>query len=383
MINRAYLIMNLKEEILLTQKLIRFETVNPPGNEKQIAEFIGEMLISHGFNVKYPKLSENRWHVVAERGVTQEFSPIVLSGHLDVVPLSSKKWNEVPFNGEIKDGKIFGRGSSDMKSGVAAIICAAIQIFKEQPPKKGIRIFLTADEETGCYGANNLRSKKYNIGNASGLIVAEPTANIPVTGHKGGLFINASTCGVAAHSSMPHKGENAIYKAAKAILNLEKFEFKVEEDKLLGLPTLNVGTIKGGTNFNSVPDSAEFTIDVRSTKKLSNADALQMLKDKLGEEITLEPFVDLNACYTDETNVFVQSVYDACKSEGIESKLPASVPYLTDASVIQPWYDNVPTVILGPGQPEQAHQTDEFCYVNKIEQAVKIYKNIINKWELI
>ncbi len=123
--------------------------------------------------------------------------------------------------------------------------------------------------------------------------------------------------------------------------------------------------------------------EILLTQKLSNADALQMLKDKLGEEVMLEPFVDLNACYADEKTKFVQTVYDVCKSEGIESKLPASAPYLTDASVIQPWYDNVPTVILGPGQPEQAHQTDEFCYVNKIEQSVKIYKKIINKWELI
>jgi len=375
--------MNLNEEILLTQKLIRFETINPPGNEKQIAEFIGGILINNGFDVKYPKLSDERYHLIAEKGVIDELSPIVLCGHLDVVPLSSKKWTVDPFKGEIINGRIFGRGASDMKSGIAAIICAAIQIFNENPPKKGIRIFLTADEETGCSGAKNLRAKKYNIGKASGLLIAEPTANIPVTGHKGGLFINAKTSGVAAHSSMPHKGENAIYKAAKAILKLENFEFNVEEDELLGLPTLNVGTIKGGTNFNSVPDKAEFTIDVRSTKKLSNADALQMLKDKLGEEVTLEPFVDLNACYTDEKNIFVQTVYDACKSEGIESVLPASVPYLTDASVIQSWYDNVPTVILGPGQPEQAHQADEFCYIDKIEQSVKIYKKIINKWELI
>ena len=375
--------MDFKEEIILTQKLIQFETVNPLGNEKQIAEYVGKILSDNGFDVKYPELSESRWHVVAERGVTAEKSPVVLCGHLDVVPLSFKKWTVNHFKGEIKNGKIFGRGSSDMKSGVAAIICAAIQIFKENPPKKGVRIFLTADEETGCHGARDLCSKKYNIGKASGLIIAEPTANIPITSHKGGLFISAKTSGVAAHSSMPHKGENAIYKAARAILKLENFEFNVEEDELLGLPTLNVGTIKGGTNFNSVPDKAEFTIDVRSTKKLSNADALQMLKDKLGEEVTLEPFVDLNACYTDEKTKFAQTVYDVCKSEGIESELPASAPYLTDASVIQPWYDNVPTVILGPGQPEQAHQTDEFCYVNKIEQSVKIYKKIINKWELI
>ena len=147
---------NLNEEILLTQKLIRFETINPPGNEKQIAEFIGEILISHGFDVKYPKLSKNRWNLIAEKWVTDKFSPIVLCGHLDVVPLSSKKWNEEPFGGKIKNGKVFGRGSSDMKSGIAAIICAAIQVFNENPPKKGLRIFLTADEETGFYQIDDI-----------------------------------------------------------------------------------------------------------------------------------------------------------------------------------------------------------------------------------
>ena len=367
--------------IELTKKLIRFNTVNPPGNEEDIALYLGGLLKKNGFRVEYPVLDKHRLHLVAEKGVHAKHAPVILSGHLDVVPIGTKKWTKKPFSAEIESGKLFGRGSSDMKGGVAAIVCAAINVFKESAPKKGLRIILTAGEEVGCFGCRDLQATGFDIGKASGLIIAEPTANLPFTGHKGGLFINAYASGTAAHASMPQKGDNAIYKAAHAIVNLEKIDFNVEKDPLLGLPTINIGIIKGGTNFNSVPDSAEFTIDVRTTGKLSNEKALEIIQQTAGNEITLEPFVNLNACYTNEKEAFVNTVYEVCESENIKADLPASAPYLTDASVLQPWLDNVPTVILGPGEPGMAHKTDEYCYVDKIVQAGKIYQRIILNWD--
>jgi succinyl-diaminopimelate desuccinylase len=366
--------------ISLTQKLITFNTVNPPGNEAAIARYIGELLISHGFNVAFTVFEENRLHMVAEKGLSAIKPPIVLSGHLDTVPTGTKQWDTDPFTGYIKGDRLYGRGSSDMKAGVAAMIVAAIQAFKESIPVGGIRLIFTAGEESGCQGCNQLVKSNKELGEASAIIVGEPTANIPAIGHKGALYINVVTSGTTAHSSMPDLGDNAIYKAARAISKIENFKFDSERDSLLGLPTINVGKMSGGMNINSVPDHAEFTIDVRSTTKVNHGKILEQLSKELGDGTSLETLVNLNPVYTIESNPFIQLVYAVCFENGIHSELPKALPYVTDGSVLQLFYNGAPTVILGPGQPEMAHQTNEYCFLSKLQQAVTIYKNIILNW---
>ena len=369
--------------VRLARDLIQFNTCNPPGNEAVIAQYVGHILSDSGFDVTYLKFGdENRLHLIAEKGLTASIHPIVLSGHFDTVPIGAEKWSVDPYGGEVKDGRLFGRGSSDMKSGLAACICASIEAFKEKPPRGGIRLIFTAAEETGIEGITDLVNSGYNMGKASALIIAEPTANIPAIGHKSSLFINAFTKGITAHSSMPHLGENAIYKAAKGITIIEDFKFDVAEDTLLGFPTINVGMIQGGKNVNSVPDSVHFTIDIRSTSRLKNSEALQILSQQLGNEIELVPFVDTGIVYTDEAEEFVQLVDKICQTEKLGRTFPRSLPYTTDGAVLQPVYNNVPTVILGPGEPECAHKTDEFCYIEKIRKAVEIYINILCQWQV-
>lgn len=363
--------------VSLTKELINFNTINPPGNEEEIAKYIGNLLAQNGFDVDYPKFAEHRLHVVASKGLSSKQAPLIFSGHLDVVPLGKKEWKTEPFAGHIIDGKLYGRGSSDMKGSVAAIICAAIDIFNEVEPISGIKIILTAGEELGCVGAASLRNSSYNIGEARAIIVGEPTSNFPFIGHKGGLYINAFTTGVTAHSSMPELGDNAIYKAARAISKIEKLKFNVEKDSLLGYPTINVGKISGGLNLNSVPDKVEFTIDVRTTTNLKNSEVLNILRNELGEEVTIEPFVNLNAVSTSEDDSFVKMVFKVCGVKQNEIGLKKSAPFLTDASVLSPWLNNPPTIILGAGEPTMAHQTDEFIHIDKLEESVKIYKNII------
>lgn len=365
--------------ISLTRKLIAFNTVNPPGNEYGVGKFVGSLLAENGFKVEYVPFEENRIHVIAEKGCSMEIPPVVFTGHFDTVPLGAREWTVDPFGGEVKDGKLYGRGSSDMKGGVAAMVIAAIQAFKNESPQGGIRLIFTSDEELGCRGARDLVSTYKRLGRASGIIVGEPTANIPGIGHKGGLYLNLTAFGTTAHSSMPHLGDNAIYKVARAISKVEQFDFGVKRDHLLGFPTINVGQVFGGLNINSVPDSAGFTIDARTTTKTDHRKLLHQLKKELGDEIAIETLVDLPAVSSDENDSFVQMVYEACGiSRGAEG-FPKSLPYLTDGSVLQKVYGGVPTIILGPGQAEMAHQTDEFCYIEKLQEAVKIYKNIILK----
>jgi succinyl-diaminopimelate desuccinylase len=361
--------------ISLTQKLLRFNTINPPGNEKELAEFCGEFLNKNGFNVKYFEFAENRLSVVAEAGITDNDAPLVLSGHLDTVPLGQKEWSVDPFSGEIKDGKLYGRGSCDMKGGVAAIMTAAVDALKSALPKGGIRIILSASEENGCKGAAHL-TQTVDLGKAKGVIIAEPTDNLPVCAHKGALYMWVKASGVTAHSSMPKMGVNAIYKAARAITKIENFKFDVEKDDVLGMPTINVGVVKGGLNINSVPDKAEFSIDVRSTTKIEHDDVLRQLQELLGNDLVLEPFVNCKPVYTAENDPFVNIVDLAAGVDRKSGAVPRALPYATDAAFLQDYYQ-APTIILGPGEARMAHQTDEYCEVQSIENAVDIYSRII------
>jgi succinyl-diaminopimelate desuccinylase len=366
--------------ISLTKKLISFDTVNPPGNETPMAEFVGGIMSENGFNVEYFNFGENRKHIIAEKGVKSFGKPLIFSGHFDTVALGNNPWNFDPFKSETSGDKIYGRGSSDMKSGLAAMICAAIGVTAGQISDNGVRFIITAGEELGCQGIQQL-IKNYSIRDkASAIIVGEPTGNIPAIGHKGAIYLSASTSGKTAHSSMPELGINAIYKAARAITRIEEFRFNAEKDSLLGFPTINVGKINGGMNINSVPDRAEFTIDIRTTTTVDHEKILKRISMELGTEIVFEKLVDLNPVYTTEQHPFTQLVYKICNTEGVSEPLPMALAYLTDGSVLQKYYNDIPAIILGPGQPEMAHQTDEFCYISKIEQAVSIYKNIILKW---
>lgn len=363
----------------LTRTLVGFNTVNPPGNEYGIAKYVGKLLSENCFHVEYPVFAENRLHLVAEKGLSENASPIVLSGHFDVVPIGAKPWTIDPFVGEVIDNKIYGRGTSDMKGGLAAMICAAIRSFEHSSPAGGVRLIFTAAEELGCQGVAQLAETYNRFGSASAIVIGEPTANIPAIGHKGALYINASATGKTAHSSMPQLGDNAIYKIARAISKIENLKFDCEPDSLLGFPTANVGRIQGGININSVPDYAEFSIDIRSTSKMDHKKLMEQVQQELGDEISLEVLVNMQAVCTDETDPFVQMVNSICKSKDGKEIKPIALPYLTDGSVLKNVYHGVPTIILGPGQADMAHQTDEYCYIDNIEQAVRIYKEIINK----
>ncbi|MEN6454932.1 MAG: M20 family metallopeptidase [Prolixibacteraceae bacterium] len=369
--------MQARDVILLTRKLLSLNTINPPGNEKPAALTAGRLLEENGFYVRYIPFETDRLQVIAEKGCDDTSFPVVFTGHFDTVPLGAKAWSVDPFAGEINGDRLFGRGASDMKGGLAAMIIAAICAFKEGSPAGGVRLVLTAGEELGCHGAKGLLENKVDLGKARGIIVGEPTSNVPAIGHKGGLYLNLTATGITAHSSMPHLGENAIYKIARAILKAERFDFGVEADPLLGMPTINVGKVSGGMNINSVPDRAGFTIDARTTAKVDHQILLKQLQQELGNGISIDVLVNLKAVSNNENDHFVRSVYDACGIGQNSDGYPKALPYLTDGSVLQPLLGGAPTVILGPGEPEMAHQTDEFCYVSKLKEAMKIYKKII------
>ncbi len=366
--------------VTLTRKLLSFNTINPPGNEAEIALFAGNLLEENGFRVSYFSFAENRLNLIAEKGLSPLKAPIVLSGHFDTVPLGAGQWSTDPFAGKMSDGKIWGRGSCDMKGGIAAMIIASVHAFAEGVPAGGIRLIFTADEETGCSGASQLASRRLLPGNASAIIVGEPTGNIPVTGHKGAIYLNAFATGITAHSSMPELGDNAIYKAAEAILKLRDIDFRTEPDPLLGLPTINVGKISGGMNINSVADNAEFTIDIRTTALSDNRKIMNILSEAAGADIRFETLVDINALCTPLSDPFILTVFNVLRINPEDKEYPKALPYLTDGAVLQKYY-NAPAIVLGPGEPQMAHRTDEYVNIGNLEKAVEVYREIILNWK--
>lgn len=364
----------------LTKKLLAFNTINPPGNERDCAHFIGDLLKSGGFEVDYYEFDEQRTSLVAVKEFSSDRAPVCFSGHIDTVPLGLSEWRVDPFSGEQNGDRIYGRGSADMKGGLAAMIIAALRIAKMSGGESGILMVITAGEENGCEGSEFLAGLGPALGRAGGLIIGEPTANYPILGHKGAFWLEAVTTGVTAHGAMPEQGDNAIYKAARAITRLEKFDFNVAPHPVLGSPTLNVGTISGGINFNSVPDRATFGIDIRTIPVQKIDQIHQDLQDFLGEEVELNTLTAAPAISTHPENDWVKEIFSLTEAYVGERPVPRGVSYFTDASALTPALGNPPTIILGPGEPDLAHKTDEYCHVSKIDSAAEIFFKIAKGW---
>jgi succinyl-diaminopimelate desuccinylase len=364
----------------LTQRLVRMNTVNPPGNEEACARVLGALLETAGFTADYHALGSGRASLVARLGRADR-PMLCMTGHLDTVPLGAAPWRTSEFAGEIDGNRLFGRGTSDMKAGVAAMVVAATRLAKAVGRSAaGLELVLTAGEETGCDGARDLLARPGALGRAGAVLVAEPTANYPVIGHKGALWLEGSCRGVTAHGSMPERGVNAVYKLARAITKLETFAADMPAHPLMGRTTLNVGMARGGLNVNSVPDAAEMSIDIRTVPGGDHAALIAQLERLLGDDVEFRTLVDCPVICTNPQDEWVQSIYEI-----VNPFLPAPAEartetYFTDAAVLAPAYGSVPTVILGPGEPSMAHRTDEYCDLQRLEDAVPIYEEIIRRW---
>jgi succinyl-diaminopimelate desuccinylase len=369
------------DPVELSRELIAFNTVNPPGNELACITHLENILAGAGLETSIHSFAPDRANLIARIGGANGKAPLCFTGHVDTVPLGNAPWSVDPFGAEIVDGKMYGRGASDMKCAVAAFVAAIGNMAEQLRDTSGAVLVITAGEEIGCEGAFHL-ARGGQLGRAGAIVVAEPTSNVPLVGHKGALWLKLTLKGVTAHGSMPHLGVNAAYKAARALLVLEKFQFNVAPHPYLGAPTLNVGTVHGGLNVNSVPDRTEIGIDIRSIPELDHSRIQEHLRAELGEDITLEPTVDVGAVWTDPSSPWFKDVYAVVREvTGDNHKAePKTAPYFTDASALTPALGNPPTIILGPGKAAKAHQTDEYCSVQRIREATDIYSRLAAKW---
>jgi len=365
----------------LTRELLAFNTINPPGMERACAQRLGAILEQAGFATDYHEYAEARTSLIATLGGGDEKPPICFTGHMDTVPLGAAPWSHDAFAGDTDGDRVYGRGSTDMKSGIAAFVAAAVELAPLAARSPGITLVITAGEEIGCEGARYLADRKL-LDRAGALVVAEPTANYPYIGHKGLAWFEVETHGVTAHGSMPDLGDNAIVKMARVIGDLGNFRFPLESHAVMGKPTLNVGTIRGGLNTNSVPDEARITLDTRTVPGIDHGHLCKSLATLLAPRgATVRQIVDCAPLYTEPSDEWVQHVFEACTPFLGARPAPKTITFSTDGADLKRGYGGrIPAVVLGPGEPNLAHQTDEWCSTTRIEQSVDLFATLMRDW---
>jgi succinyl-diaminopimelate desuccinylase len=364
----------------LTRELLAYNTINPPGMERACARHLGSILERAGFRTAYHEFADARTSLIATIGGAEK-PPICLTGHIDTVPLGAARWSRDAFAGETDGDKLYGRGSTDMKSGIAAIVAAAVELAPHLGRGPGVTLVLTAGEEIGCEGARYLADHRL-LDRAGAIVVAEPTANYPYIGHKGLAWFEIETLGVTAHGSMPELGDNAIVKMARVIGALDGFRFPVDSHPVMGEPTMNVGTIHGGLNTNSVPDEARITLDTRTVPGIDHGHLEKALQSLLAAHgASVRKIVDCASLYTEPADEWIAEVFEVCAPFLDGRPAPRTITFSTDGADLKRGFGGTaPAVILGPGEPKLAHQTDEWCSMGRIEQSVDIFRTLMRRW---
>ncbi|MEB3103855.1 M20 family metallopeptidase [Ferviditalea candida] len=373
--------MKQREAVEFLQRLIQINSVNPPGNERWVADVIAERAKKYGLDNEIIRLDENRANIIVRLKGSGSKPALVFSGHLDTVPAGENPWIADPFSGEEIDGKIYGRGASDMKSGVAAMIEAMISLHAAGAEFPGDIIFAgTAGEEVDCLGAQAFMDE--NVFSAAGaIVIGEPTSGEVFIAHKGALWLEITTYGKTAHGSMPDQGINAIVHMNQIINRLQQYSFSyAEKHQLLGEPTLNISTISGGIKTNVVPDRCVLTVDIRTIPEMEHKQIFREIKAILEElEAATEHFRaeirvvnDRQSISTDRSHPLVDTAVRTNQQIKGHLSEPKGVNYYTDGSVFAP-ATGLPIIIYGPGDEKLAHQPDEYVEIDKYLESIQYY----------
>jgi succinyl-diaminopimelate desuccinylase len=289
---------------------------------------------------------------------------LLLACHVDTVPAADPGgWQHDPFGAELADGRVWGRGGSDMKAGVVAAAAA----LAGADPGAPVALLLTSDEETGSQGAAAAAATvaAQRIG---AVIVPEATGNEVVLGHRGALWLAVRTAGRAAHGSTPERGHNAVLDLAR-LLARAGGQLPLRTDPFLGTETWNPGMVSGGTVPNVVPDRAEAVVDLRTVT--DPAPLLRWWREQ-PEVADVEVRVDLPPVGTPAGDPWVAGLPAPVRAG------PAT--YFTDASVLAGVVRGAPVVVWGPGTPAVMHAVDEYVELAELRQAATAFAGVVRAW---
>jgi succinyl-diaminopimelate desuccinylase len=354
----------------LLKKLIAAKSTSDAG-EIKCAKVLADFFRAAGIKPKVEVWDKTRANITARLKSTGSKPALLFVSHLDVVPADSSR----DFKPTEHNGRIFGRGSCDMKVGITAVAAAMTEIFKSKIKLKGDMIFAaTAGEETDSIGVKKFLKSVKSIPRLCGIVVPEPTDFHLVTAHRGLLWLEITTKGKSAHSSMPQLGINAIDSMRVFLNKLADYKIISGRNKLLGRTTLSVNKITGGSAANIIPDLCSVCIDIRT---LPGQNYKKIIKDinKIFARIPrfsadLNVLRDSGALQTNENCGFVKQLKQLLKIKNSET-----VPFTTDAPYLTVL--NAPIVILGPGSPKLCHKQNEYVEIKDLRKGIDLYKKII------
>jgi acetylornithine deacetylase len=362
----------------LLASLIAFDTTSRESN-LQLIEFVRDYLD----RLQVPSTlifndERTKANLFATIG-TDDRPGIVLSGHTDVVPVDGQPWSVPPFELSEKDGKLYGRGTADMKGYIACVLAAVPRLLAE-PLRMPVHIALSYDEEVGCLGVRSLLAELEQRPHKPMLcIIGEPTELKPVLGHKGKLAMRCDVHGAACHSAYAPQGVNAIEYAADLIGELGRIGSRLRaadlQDSRFDPPftTLQTGVISGGKALNIVPADCRFDFEIRTLPSQNPKDIAQQLEHYAQQQVLPRmqavdtrssiSFSELSAypgLATDAQSQAARLIAEFCGSSAFTTVAFGTEGGLFDAV-------GVPTVVCGPGSMDQGHKPDEFVSVEQLQ----------------
>jgi acetylornithine deacetylase len=373
----------------LTQALVRIDSRNPilcPGApaEQQIAIELSRILRSWGFSVELQESGPGRPNVIARIG-PPDTPAIIFAGHLDTV--GTEGMSHDPFSGEIIDGRIYGRGSCDMKSGIAAMCAGALAAFDEcqGSASRQVIIAVVTDEEYDSLGMRALIESGIS---AEYAIITEPTRLAICTAHRGFAWIEIEFTGRAAHGSRHDIGIDAIRHAGLVLTELDEVEathLQTRRHSLLGRGSLHASTISGGIGLSTYPDKCVLTIERRTIPGETEDDALAEVNAAIERVRSRRPEIStavrliaaqLPSDVPRESPV-VRVLERALAVEGLAAPIEGLSAW-TDAALMN--HAGITAVLFGPGDLGLAHAAEEFVPVNEIEMATAVLAHVAKEW---
>lgn len=372
----------------LLATLVAYDTTSRESN-LQLIDFVRDYLAHLGVSCELIFSSaRNKANLFASIGPADR-PGIVLSGHTDVVPVDGQPWTVAPFELSEKDGKLFGRGTADMKGYIACVLAAVPSLLAE-PLRMPVHIALSYDEEVGCLGVRSLISELERWVHKPLLcIIGEPTELKPVLGHKGKLAMRCDVHGAACHSAYSPQGVNAIEYAAELIGELRRIGLSLRDPQLHDsrfdppFTTVQTGVITGGKALNIVPADCRFDFEVRTLPNHDPYKVAHQLEQYAAQEVLPRmqaidagsgiSFSKLSAypgLATDAHSQAAQLIALFCGSAEFTTVAFGTEGGLFDAI-------GIPTVVCGPGSMDQGHKPDEYIAVEQLEKCDAMLQRLI------
>jgi len=362
--------------IKLTQSLIRIDSQNPPGRERQIATFIRDIFSKYSVKTHLIEFKQNRTNLIVLIKGNKSKTTLLLTPHLDTVPIG-RNWKFKPLGGQIYRNRIYGRGATDCKANVAVCVETLRKILEDKVRLNYDIIFAaTADEETGSqYGLIPLLKKRLITADFA-LILDADDFDI-IVAQKGLLHIKISITGKSAHGAYPQRGINAIDLAAKFINEIKKIKLPFKKHKYLRPPTINIGKIRGGDKVNMVADWCEFECDIRYLPGSDSSAIIKMIREKLSsitDKYKIQVLAKQNPYEVDQDTKLMQSLKRAsldtvgfCHFTGSEGA--------TVMTFFQKY--NIACVATGFGSKNNAHSANESVSIENLIKGCKFLTNFL------